>query len=188
MTITQKHPLDLLWSEIWDILFLTSCYLKFDNMHCKVHFFRLFSKAKWRWAAHCFCFAKSNHFFCRLVEQCWAPDMSKRPSFLDILKRLEKIKEDLPSEHHWHLFTSWHQIQELVKYYVEFSIEPTFEIDYSCIELCFVHRIDWLKVCKNCCCTSSLCPIRHFSYARCRFDQDISSIYHVEPCVESFGC
>ncbi|KAF3617581.1 putative transmembrane emp24 domain-containing protein p24delta9-like [Capsicum annuum] len=41
-----------------------------------------------------------------LVEQCWAPDMSKRPSFLDILKRLEKIKEDLPSEHHWHLFTS----------------------------------------------------------------------------------
>ncbi|XP_055810024.1 serine/threonine-protein kinase VIK [Solanum dulcamara] len=41
-----------------------------------------------------------------LVEQCWAPDMNQRPSFLDILKRLEKIKEILPSEHHWHLFTS----------------------------------------------------------------------------------
>lgn len=41
-----------------------------------------------------------------LVEQCWAPDMNQRPSFLDILKRLEKIKEVLPSENHWHLFTS----------------------------------------------------------------------------------
>ncbi|XP_059317296.1 serine/threonine-protein kinase VIK isoform X1 [Lycium ferocissimum] len=41
-----------------------------------------------------------------LVEQCWAPDMNQRPSFLDILKRLEKIKEVLPSEHHWNLFTS----------------------------------------------------------------------------------
>ncbi|KAJ8547965.1 hypothetical protein K7X08_021201 [Anisodus acutangulus] len=41
-----------------------------------------------------------------LVEQCWAPDMNQRPSFLEILKRLEKIKEVLPSEHHWHLFTS----------------------------------------------------------------------------------
>ncbi|CAN4124525.1 unnamed protein product [Withania somnifera] len=40
-----------------------------------------------------------------LVEQCWAPDMNQRPSFLDILKRLEKIKV-LPSENHWHLFTS----------------------------------------------------------------------------------
>ncbi|KAH6755452.1 VH1-interacting kinase [Perilla frutescens var. hirtella] len=41
-----------------------------------------------------------------LTEQCWAPDMTHRPSFLDILKRLEKIKESLPSDHHWHLFSS----------------------------------------------------------------------------------
>ncbi|CAN4122146.1 unnamed protein product [Withania somnifera] len=40
-----------------------------------------------------------------LVEQCWAQDMNQRPSFLDILKRLEKL-EVLPSENHWHLFTS----------------------------------------------------------------------------------
>ncbi|KAL8112010.1 hypothetical protein AgCh_019643 [Apium graveolens] len=39
-----------------------------------------------------------------LTEQCWAADMSKRPSFLDILKRLEKIKETLPSDHHWNIF------------------------------------------------------------------------------------
>ncbi|KAG8366388.1 hypothetical protein BUALT_Bualt17G0074500 [Buddleja alternifolia] len=41
-----------------------------------------------------------------LTEQCWDADMNKRPSFLDILKRLEKIKETLPSDHHWHIFTS----------------------------------------------------------------------------------
>ncbi|KAH6809864.1 VH1-interacting kinase [Perilla frutescens var. frutescens] len=41
-----------------------------------------------------------------LTEQCWAPDMTHRPSFLDILKRLEKIKESLPTDHHWHLFSS----------------------------------------------------------------------------------
>lgn len=40
-----------------------------------------------------------------LTEQCWAADKSKRPSFLEILKRLEKIKENLPSEHHWHFFS-----------------------------------------------------------------------------------
>ncbi|OIW21020.1 hypothetical protein TanjilG_27383 [Lupinus angustifolius] len=41
-----------------------------------------------------------------LTEQCWAADMNERPSFIDILKRLEKIKENLPSDHHWHLFSS----------------------------------------------------------------------------------
>ncbi|XP_061370899.1 serine/threonine-protein kinase VIK-like [Gastrolobium bilobum] len=41
-----------------------------------------------------------------LTEQCWAADMNQRPSFIEILKRLEKIKENLPSDHHWHLFTS----------------------------------------------------------------------------------
>ncbi|CAL0331235.1 unnamed protein product [Lupinus luteus] len=41
-----------------------------------------------------------------LTEQCWAADMTQRPSFIDILKRLEKIKENLPSDHHWHLFSS----------------------------------------------------------------------------------
>ncbi|CAK7326130.1 unnamed protein product [Dovyalis caffra] len=39
-----------------------------------------------------------------LADQCWAPDMNKRPTFLEILKRLEKIKENLPTDHHWHLF------------------------------------------------------------------------------------
>ncbi|KAL1828835.1 hypothetical protein DCAR_0208097 [Daucus carota subsp. sativus] len=43
-----------------------------------------------------------------LTEHCWAADMNKRPSFLDILKRLEKIKETLPSDHHWKIFTSSH--------------------------------------------------------------------------------
>ncbi|CAI0391019.1 unnamed protein product [Linum tenue] len=41
-----------------------------------------------------------------LTDQCWAADMNKRPSFLEILKRLEKIKEVLPSDHHWHIFNS----------------------------------------------------------------------------------
>ncbi|XP_019420319.1 PREDICTED: serine/threonine-protein kinase STY46-like [Lupinus angustifolius] len=41
-----------------------------------------------------------------LTEQCWAADMNQRPSFIDILKRLEKIKGNLPSDHHWHLFSS----------------------------------------------------------------------------------
>ncbi|CAK9142354.1 unnamed protein product [Ilex paraguariensis] len=41
-----------------------------------------------------------------LTEQCWAADMNNRPPFLEILKRLEKIKEILPSDHHWLLFTS----------------------------------------------------------------------------------
>ncbi|KAM3754605.1 hypothetical protein ACB098_03G178400 [Castanea mollissima] len=35
-----------------------------------------------------------------LTEQCWAHDMNQRPPFLDILKRLEKIKENLPNDHH----------------------------------------------------------------------------------------
>lgn len=42
-----------------------------------------------------------------LTEQCWAADMNKRPSFLEILKKLEKIKESVSSsDHHWHLFAS----------------------------------------------------------------------------------
>ncbi|KAJ6982644.1 integrin-linked protein kinase 1 [Populus alba x Populus x berolinensis] len=39
-----------------------------------------------------------------LTDQCWAADMNRRPAFLEILKRLEKIKENLPTDHHWHLF------------------------------------------------------------------------------------
>ncbi|GAA0171953.1 non-receptor serine/threonine protein kinase [Lithospermum erythrorhizon] len=41
-----------------------------------------------------------------LIEQCWAADMNQRPHFLEILKRLEKINTNLPSDHHWHLFSS----------------------------------------------------------------------------------
>ncbi|KAI3733671.1 hypothetical protein L6452_13121 [Arctium lappa] len=40
-----------------------------------------------------------------LTEHCWAADMNKRPSFLEILKRLEKIKETIHPDHHWHIFT-----------------------------------------------------------------------------------
>ncbi|XXG38918.1 hypothetical protein AAC387_Pa01g0015 [Persea americana] len=40
-----------------------------------------------------------------LTEQCWAADMNQRPSFLEILKRLEKIRDSLPPDHHWHIFT-----------------------------------------------------------------------------------
>ncbi|KAK1267065.1 Serine/threonine-protein kinase HT1 [Acorus gramineus] len=39
-----------------------------------------------------------------LTEKCWADDMNRRPPFLEILKRLEKIKENLPPEHHWGIF------------------------------------------------------------------------------------
>ncbi|XP_024993756.1 integrin-linked protein kinase 1-like [Cynara cardunculus var. scolymus] len=38
-----------------------------------------------------------------LTEHCWDADMNKRPSFLEILKRLEKIKERM-ADHHWHPF------------------------------------------------------------------------------------
>ncbi|XP_047324415.1 integrin-linked protein kinase 1-like [Impatiens glandulifera] len=42
-----------------------------------------------------------------LTQQCWAPDMRKRPHFLEILKILEKIKENLTSsDNHWGIFTS----------------------------------------------------------------------------------
>ncbi|THG22225.1 hypothetical protein TEA_029211 [Camellia sinensis var. sinensis] len=41
-----------------------------------------------------------------LTDQCWAADMNQRPSFLDILKKLEKIKETGSSDHHWNIFTS----------------------------------------------------------------------------------
>ncbi|KAG5522420.1 hypothetical protein RHGRI_034561 [Rhododendron griersonianum] len=41
-----------------------------------------------------------------LTEECWAADMNLRPSFLEILKRLEKIKESISSDHHWHIFTT----------------------------------------------------------------------------------
>ncbi|KAK4779700.1 hypothetical protein SAY87_015806 [Trapa incisa] len=40
-----------------------------------------------------------------LTEQCWSADMNKRPPFLEILKRLEKIKENLPSDSPWNIFT-----------------------------------------------------------------------------------
>ncbi|KAJ0038474.1 hypothetical protein Pint_23581 [Pistacia integerrima] len=39
-----------------------------------------------------------------LTERCWDADMNLRPSFLEILKKLEKIKETLPTDHHWSLF------------------------------------------------------------------------------------
>lgn len=39
-----------------------------------------------------------------LTEHCWAADMNQRPSFLDILKKLEKIKDSISPDHHWHLF------------------------------------------------------------------------------------
>ncbi|GAB4829107.1 hypothetical protein Ancab_018770 [Ancistrocladus abbreviatus] len=35
-----------------------------------------------------------------LTEECWSADMNQRPSFLEILKTLEKIKDHLPSEQH----------------------------------------------------------------------------------------
>jgi len=35
-----------------------------------------------------------------LIEECWDHDGKKRPTFMDILNRLEKIK-NLPREHHW---------------------------------------------------------------------------------------
>ncbi|MCL7029799.1 hypothetical protein MKW94_013004 [Papaver nudicaule] len=41
-----------------------------------------------------------------LTDQCWAADMNQRPPFLEILKRLEKIKENIVPEHHWSLFNS----------------------------------------------------------------------------------
>ncbi|XP_020575671.1 serine/threonine-protein kinase STY46-like [Phalaenopsis equestris] len=40
-----------------------------------------------------------------LTEHCWAADMNRRPSFLEILKKLEKIKDNLSQDHHWHIFT-----------------------------------------------------------------------------------
>ncbi|KAL4574268.1 hypothetical protein LXL04_021096 [Taraxacum kok-saghyz] len=39
-----------------------------------------------------------------LTENCWAADMNRRPSFLEILKKLEKIKETIHPDHHWHIF------------------------------------------------------------------------------------
>lgn len=41
---------------------------------------------------------------CSLVELCWSGDISLRPSFLEILKRLEKLKEQFTQDNHWHLF------------------------------------------------------------------------------------
>ncbi|KAL6969760.1 hypothetical protein U1Q18_029470 [Sarracenia purpurea var. burkii] len=41
-----------------------------------------------------------------LTELCWAANMNERPSFLEILKRLERIKETISSDHHWTIFTS----------------------------------------------------------------------------------
>ncbi|XP_042433285.1 integrin-linked protein kinase 1-like [Zingiber officinale] len=39
-----------------------------------------------------------------LIELCWAAEINKRPSFLDILKRLERIKDSLSSDHSWNIF------------------------------------------------------------------------------------
>ncbi|KAJ1699520.1 hypothetical protein LUZ63_008032 [Rhynchospora breviuscula] len=42
-----------------------------------------------------------------LIAQSWSADMHQRPSFLEILKRLERIKESLSSDHHWpHIFST----------------------------------------------------------------------------------
>ncbi|KAM7463092.1 hypothetical protein LguiA_031213 [Lonicera macranthoides] len=41
-----------------------------------------------------------------LIKQCWAPDMNKIPSFLEIPKRLEKIEETVPGDYHYNIFTS----------------------------------------------------------------------------------
>ncbi|KAJ3673386.1 hypothetical protein LUZ60_006760 [Juncus effusus] len=42
-----------------------------------------------------------------LIEVCWSPDMNQRPSFIEILKKLERIKESLASDHNWkHIFIS----------------------------------------------------------------------------------
>ncbi|EOY01835.1 hypothetical protein QUC31_013582 [Theobroma cacao] len=41
-----------------------------------------------------------------LTDKCWAADMNQRPSFLEILKRLEKIKENVPTDHHWNIFNT----------------------------------------------------------------------------------
>ncbi|KAF6171782.1 hypothetical protein GIB67_007303 [Kingdonia uniflora] len=46
------------------------------------------------------------HELRELTEECWAADMNRRPSFLEILKRLEKIKENLSPDHHWNIFNS----------------------------------------------------------------------------------
>ncbi|XP_051122376.1 integrin-linked protein kinase 1-like [Andrographis paniculata] len=54
-----------------------------------------------------------SHDLRELIEQCWAADMNNRPSFLDILKRLERMRGDTSSSssdhhhhhHHWNLFT-----------------------------------------------------------------------------------
>ncbi|XP_074585850.1 serine/threonine-protein kinase VIK-like [Curcuma longa] len=40
-----------------------------------------------------------------LTEHCWAAEINKRPSFLDILKRLERIKDNLAPDHSWNIFT-----------------------------------------------------------------------------------
>ncbi|XP_074558149.1 serine/threonine-protein kinase VIK-like [Curcuma longa] len=39
-----------------------------------------------------------------LTVQCWATDMNTRPTFIQILRRLEKLKESLPSDHRWNIF------------------------------------------------------------------------------------
>lgn len=39
-----------------------------------------------------------------LTELCWSADMNHRPSFIEILKKLEKIKENLAPDHHWNIF------------------------------------------------------------------------------------
>ncbi|XP_068332497.1 serine/threonine-protein kinase VIK-like [Pyrus communis] len=42
-----------------------------------------------------------------LIEQCWSADVNQRPSFLEIIKKLEKVKEKVvQAEHHWHIFNA----------------------------------------------------------------------------------
>ncbi|KAM7464486.1 hypothetical protein LguiA_032607 [Lonicera macranthoides] len=40
-----------------------------------------------------------------LTDRCWAADMNNRPTFLEILKRLERVRDSLPADHHWNIFT-----------------------------------------------------------------------------------
>lgn len=156
--------------------FSSSCDFRFYI--CTAKFIScLFANAKRWWAAFCSCFAKDNQFFCRLVEECWAPDMNKRPSFLDILKRLEKIKEALPSEHHWHLFTSWHQTPEIFRWILPSNALLNWYVRR------IVHRINWLRSAKTVAVPILYAPIQHSCYACCRFDQDFSTKYQVELCV-----
>ncbi|KAM7522004.1 hypothetical protein LguiA_011906 [Lonicera macranthoides] len=70
--------------------------------------YETYEAAKYIAAGHRLIFrAKTyGHELRELIEQCWAPDMNKIPSFLEIPKRLEKIEEIVPGDHHYNIFTS----------------------------------------------------------------------------------